>query len=230
MSIQAGIAVAIEFSTRAFSSGIKTNADSLPVGTVVANGTDDAAPVVITNKATGLYKAVFTVPAALVTGDQVQLRIAATVGGISDNDVVWEDSIDEPVAGVSAAVWAYSTRTLTSFGPVPVIDSVTPFADPHVGDVGTELVVVVVDQDLTVVDVSAATDITIFLKRPGSSTVAMAKTGVLDSTGADGKIRYNTVAGDFTVPGNYKVQGRVTIGSETFHSAESEFYVKGNLG
>lgn len=230
MSIQAGIAVVIEFSTRAFASGAKTNADSLPVGTVVANGVDSAAAVVVTNKATGLYNAAFTVPAALVTGDQVQLRIAATVGGISDNDVVWEDSIDLPVSGVPAVMWAYGTRSLTSLGPVPDIDSITPFADAHVGDVGTELVVVIVEQSLTVVNVAAATSLTIFLKRPGSSGTVLTKAAILDTTGVDGKIRYNTVSSDFTVSGNYKIQGRVTVGGETFSSAEGEFYVKGNLG
>lgn len=102
--------------------------------------------------------------------------------------------------------------------------------DPHVADVGTALVGIIVDQCGDVVDVSAATGITVFLKRPGSNGTVLTKTGVLDTTGTDGKIRYNTIAGDFSVAGIYRVQFRVTISGATWSSRENEFYVKGNLG
>lgn len=103
--------------------------------------------------------------------------------------------------------------------------------DPHVGDVGTALVLLIVDQCGDVVDVSAATAITVFIKRPGSNGATLTKTGVLDTDGTDGKIRYVTVAGDFTVAGNYKIQGRVTIPTGgPWSSVPAEFYVQGNLG
>lgn len=233
MSTAAGIAVTIEFTTRQFATGARSNADSLPTGVLVVNGIDLPTTITIANTGVGIYTAAFTLPSALVADDQLGLRISAVVGGVSDNDIVWRDTIDNPVSGIPALVWSYVTRTLTSFGPINPgdFDSSAPFADPHVGDVGTELVVVIVDQDLAIVDVSAATELTIFLKRPGSHGVVLTKTAVLDTDGTDGKIRYNTVAGDFSVSGLYKIQGKVTLPTGgPFWSADSEFLVKGNLG
>lgn len=92
MSVRSGQPVTVDFTTHA-ASGALTNADSLPTGTLVVNGTDNAASVTVTNKTTGIYKAAVTLP-TLAIGDIVQLRINATVGAVADGDYVWQDTKD----------------------------------------------------------------------------------------------------------------------------------------
>ena len=80
--------VTIDFTTQAPTTGAATDADSLPTGKLVINGTDDVAAVTVTNKETGVYKAVVTLP-TVADGDELQLRINATVGGIAGKAVIW---------------------------------------------------------------------------------------------------------------------------------------------
>lgn len=91
MSARSGQAITIDFPINTTSG--PANADSTPTGTLVVNGTDNGASVTITNKATGIYKAAFTLP-TLAIGDFIQLRIAATIGGIVANSYVWTESKD----------------------------------------------------------------------------------------------------------------------------------------
>jgi hypothetical protein len=93
MSVRSAQAIVIEFTTRAFATGAATNADSLPTGTLVVNGADNAASVTVTNVATGRYKAAVTLP-TLAIGDIVELNIAATVSSVADNAIVWRDTCD----------------------------------------------------------------------------------------------------------------------------------------
>ncbi len=93
MSVRSGQSVTKVFTTRAFSSGAATNADSTPTGTLYLNGTSNAASVTVTNITTGLYKAAVTLP-TLAVGDIVDLRISATVSGVTDNAIVWSDTKD----------------------------------------------------------------------------------------------------------------------------------------
>ena len=87
MSLRPGDAFAFEFQVTA-ADGALTDADSAPTGTVVRNGDDDATPTVtIANKATGRYKASGTVPSGYAAGDVVQVRLAATVGGVATGGV-----------------------------------------------------------------------------------------------------------------------------------------------
>ncbi len=83
MSLRPGDAFAFQFTTQD-STGAATNADGTPTGTVVKNGTDDATPTVtVTNPSTGVYKASLTVPVGYVAGDVFQVRVAATVSGVT---------------------------------------------------------------------------------------------------------------------------------------------------
>lgn len=101
-------------------------------------------------------------------------------------------------------------------------------ADVRVGDIGTEVVVQVLDEDLAAVDVSAATVRTIYLRRP-SGTV-LTKAAVLDTTGADGRIRHDSVAGDFSEAGYYRVFGRVVLADgRTWSTDEGGFQVRANF-
>lgn len=92
MSVRSAQSITVDFTVTG-STGALVNADSLPTGTLVVNGTDNGATVTVTNKATGIYKAAATLP-TLAVGDVVQLRIAATVSGVASGAVVWTDSKD----------------------------------------------------------------------------------------------------------------------------------------
>lgn len=93
MSVRSGQAVTAVFTTRVFATGVATNADSTPTGTLYVNGTANAASVTVTNITTGVYKAAVTLP-TLAVGDIVDLRISATVSSIADNAVIWSDTKD----------------------------------------------------------------------------------------------------------------------------------------
>lgn len=93
MSVRSGQSITVDFTTSRFDTGNVTAADSLPTGTLVINGTDDAATVTVTSKTGGKYKASVTLP-TLAVGDVVQLRIAATVNSISGIGIIWTDQKD----------------------------------------------------------------------------------------------------------------------------------------
>ncbi len=93
MSVRSGQSITVLFTTRVFSTGVGTDADSTPTGTLYVNGTADAASVTVTNITTGVYKAAVTLP-TLAVGDVVDLRIAATVSTVADNAIIWRDTKD----------------------------------------------------------------------------------------------------------------------------------------
>ena len=93
MSVRSGQSITADFVTSRFDTGAATAADSLPTGTLVVNGTDDAATVTVTSKTGGKYKAAVTLP-TLAVGDVVQIRIAATVNSVAGIGVIWTDQKD----------------------------------------------------------------------------------------------------------------------------------------
>ncbi len=96
----------------------------------------------------------------------------------------------------------------------------------HVNDVGTKIVIIVYDGD-DIVDLSAATGLTIQIKTPDGTV--MMKVAELDTDGTDGAMRYYTLDGDFTVAGAYSIQGIVNIAGGTFHTDAQMFRVFNNL-
>lgn len=96
----------------------------------------------------------------------------------------------------------------------------------HSGDVGTKLLVTVLD-DGVVVDISAASTLSIFIKKPDGTILTV--TGVLETDGTDGKMYYVTVSGDIDVAGTYKIQGQVVLGGGTFNTSTATFMVHCNL-
>ncbi len=91
---------------------------------------------------------------------------------------------------------------------MPALDvDLSDEAQLHVGDVGTEIVVTVVDQAGAAVNISGATELTIYLTRPNRTVLT--KTAVLDTNGVNGKMKYVTQSGDLSVAGTWKVQGYV---------------------
>lgn len=93
MSVKSGQAVTVDFTTADPTTGAAADATSLPTATLVVNGTDNAATVTVTNKATGVYKAAVTLP-TLAAGDVVSIRVAATVATVAGVGVVWTDVAD----------------------------------------------------------------------------------------------------------------------------------------
>jgi len=85
MSYKAGESVTLDF-TVTDSTGTLADADSLPTGTEVVDGTDAGTTVTITNKATGIYKAAWTISGS--KDSQLDLRIEATVGGTATGAVL----------------------------------------------------------------------------------------------------------------------------------------------
>lgn len=83
MALKPGDAFAFQFVTTD-DAGALTDADSLPTGTIVRNGTDDATPTVtVANVSTGVYRASGTLPGTYAAGDVVQVRLNATVGAVA---------------------------------------------------------------------------------------------------------------------------------------------------
>lgn len=127
MSLKAGDSIGLQVVLHA-SSGALSNADALPTATLVRNGVDDAAVVTVTNVSTGLYKATLTLPAG-VSGQFLQVRANATVGGVADAKTFLLDSGDSKrvgdlndsayaggaVASVTAPVTASSVTDKTGY-------------------------------------------------------------------------------------------------------------------
>jgi hypothetical protein len=65
------------------------DADSLPTGVLVLNGANNAATVTVANVSTGVYSASVTLP-TITDGDELQIRIAATVATVAGGGVVWQ--------------------------------------------------------------------------------------------------------------------------------------------
>lgn len=87
MAYKTGDVVIMDFCTQS-ATGAATDADSLPTGTLVINGTDNAATVTVTHKTTGNYKASVTLP-TISEADTLTIRVAATVGGVAGKGIVW---------------------------------------------------------------------------------------------------------------------------------------------
>lgn len=96
----------------------------------------------------------------------------------------------------------------------------------HVDDIGTQLIVTVYD-DGEVVDISGASTLTIIVKKPDGTTFN--KIGLLYTNGTDGKMYCVSTAGDFDISGNYKIQGKVTIGGGTYYTSVGSFKVYCNI-
>lgn len=105
-----GETVTIDFTTASPTTGAAANADSLPTGSLVLNGTDNAATVTVTNKEVGVYKAAVTLP-TVTDGDELQLRIAATVGGVAGKGVIW----------TGAGVTSRAADLATSIADIPTV-------------------------------------------------------------------------------------------------------------
>jgi hypothetical protein len=135
MSVRSAQSVTVLFTTRVFSTGVGTNADSLPTGVLYLNGTANGATVTVTNISAGLYKAAVTLP-TLAVGDEVEIIIAATVSTIADTAVVWGDTKDF-FAGAIPDVAAGGTNGLFIAGTNAATVITTSLTTHLVGTVDT---------------------------------------------------------------------------------------------
>lgn len=84
-----------EFVTTNPATGSAQDADTLPVAIATKNGFDDSGFVLTVIKLdTGRYKITGVVPSDYVTGDRVQISVAATVADIAGKDVVGNIAIE----------------------------------------------------------------------------------------------------------------------------------------
>jgi len=96
----------------------------------------------------------------------------------------------------------------------------------HVNDIGTRFLATIQDNG-DIVDVSNASIINMIIKKPDDEVVH--KTANLLTDGTDGKIYYDTIAGDLDEAGQYKLQGRVSLPSGTYYTDIYTFHVHCNL-
>ena len=96
----------------------------------------------------------------------------------------------------------------------------------HEGDIGTKLLVTIKDDGIAV-DLSSATSLSLYIKKPDGTILN--RTATLDSDGTDGKISYVTISGDLDVAGVYKLQAKIALSSGSFYSSTDTFKVHCNL-
>ena len=94
------------------------------------------------------------------------------------------------------------------------------------GDIGTKLLVTITDND-AIVNISSASSLYIFIKKPDGSILT--RSGTFETNGTDGKMYYTTVSGDIDTAGSYKLQGRVILANGSFYTSTVTFKVHCNL-
>lgn len=97
----------------------------------------------------------------------------------------------------------------------------------RVGDNGTKHLITVKDQDKAVVDMSEATTITIYYKKPDGTVIS--KTGTLVTDGTDGKIQVFLLDSDLTDEGHYKWQGYFIFPLGSWKSDIHDLEIHANL-
>ena len=98
----------------------------------------------------------------------------------------------------------------------------------HIGDIGTRFLFTIQDCDSTdPVDVSTASSVEIVFKKANGTNLVVVGTFLTDGT--DGKVYYDTVAGDIDQTGYWKVQGKVNFPTGLFYSDIHKFQVYANL-
>lgn len=96
----------------------------------------------------------------------------------------------------------------------------------HVNDVGTRFLITV-KEDTTVVNISGAEALSIFIRKPDDTLIA--RSGNLYTDGTDGKMYYDVASGDLNAAGHYRLQGRVDLSSSTYYTNIYHFQVHCNV-
>ena len=96
----------------------------------------------------------------------------------------------------------------------------------HKYDIGTIFQLEVQEDDVAV-DISAATNITMYLRPPSLTTKTVVGEFVTDGT--DGLIKYTTIADDLDEEGPWDIQGKITLPAWIGHTSLVAFIVYPNL-
>ena len=97
----------------------------------------------------------------------------------------------------------------------------------HVGDVGTRLIVTLVDNQEQPVDLSQSTLKQYILKKPDRSISILSALFVTD--GSDGQLQFITTATTLTIAGYYKLQVYIEEDANKWHTDKVTFRVWPNL-
>jgi len=118
-------------------SGISTNTDSTPLGTMVKNGADDFGPkVFVTNIDTGRYTASGTIPPTYAYGNSVNLVVSGQVAGNLSKGIISLGVLDAYVSALPAGTTVSVTggapanflppaATVSVTGVIPLVSLVT---------------------------------------------------------------------------------------------------------
>lgn len=96
----------------------------------------------------------------------------------------------------------------------------------HVNDIGTRFIATIQD-DGSVVNISNVSQIQMIFRRPSDDIFY--RVGSLLTSGIDGKVYYDTVAGDLVDVGMHKLQAKVYLPSGTYYTDIYSFQVHCNL-
>ncbi len=96
----------------------------------------------------------------------------------------------------------------------------------HFGDIGTSIRIKI-QEDNVDIDVSTATSMQIFLKKPSGTTTT--KTASFFTDGTDALIEYVSVSGDIDEIGTWKIQGWVSLPAGDFFTEVASFKVNRNI-
>lgn len=96
----------------------------------------------------------------------------------------------------------------------------------HVNDVGTRFLATITD-DGNIVNLTNNPNVSVIIKKPSDQIIY--RSGLVYTNGSDGKVYYDTVAGDLDEAGLYKLQCRVSLPSGTYYTDIHSFKVSCNL-
>jgi len=97
----------------------------------------------------------------------------------------------------------------------------------HVGDIGSQFLITIKDQNDVVVDISSATTKQIIFQSP--SRTDKTRTASFYTNGSDGKIVYSLIDGDIDIEGVWKYQSKIVMPSGTWFTNIEEFRVYPNI-
>lgn len=97
----------------------------------------------------------------------------------------------------------------------------------HVNDINVNFVITITE-DCEVIDISDATNLTIYFYKPDGTILTKTATFVTDGT--DGQIKYPSVDGDLDQSGIWRIQAKIDFGAgSSYHSPIKSFKVYCNL-
>lgn len=94
---------------------------------------------------------------------------------------------------------------------------------PAVGDIGTKIVLTVLDEADAPVDVNAAVALTVKLRPMGGQTKSL--TGLVNTIGTDGKVKAFSIAATWDRVGVWEAQVFADMGTDEFSSDPVTFNV-----